>query len=421
MSIPSEFTPSAITRASKDARQHTYHEFHTSGEPYRSLIDNNPWLRPPSANKALEWGKGWYYDTTIARLHPEWQNTNLPQPTKALQQLESDFIEWGYCLIEDGVSSHQCIQLRERIEAQAEAERQLKIAHVSPAQQHVWALVNKGQIFVECMQHNPDAVQSGPLIEHLLDGFAGSGWNHLSFIANISFSGCHPQGMHQDQSLIAPYITEVPVLVNTIYILQDIDHTNGGTLIIPGSHRANSESQIKTNTNANIKAKGQFGPLPRPINLEAPAGTIMLMDGRLLHGGAVNRSETLRYIITNSVVRPWVRQQECFHLTIRPEVLANASDKFLMRCGFQATGARSMVEGYGYAGSGAIGDPNGALKHARLAMDAGEYEWVGELNPEDLTDLNPERYTLARTQRHETHRGQHFENLLTQMQASNTH
>ena len=102
-----------------------------------------------------------------------------------------------------------------------------------------------------------------------------------------------------------------------------------------------------------------FGEVPRPINLEAPAGTIMLMDGRVLHGGAVNHSDDLRYIITNSVVRPFIRQQESFHLTIRPEVLRRASDKFLWRCGFQATGARSMVEGYGYFGSGRLGDANG--------------------------------------------------------------
>ena len=100
----------------------------------------------------------------------------------------------------------------------------------------------------------------------------------------------------------------------------------------------------------------------------------MLMDGRVLHGGAVNHSEDLRYIITNSAVRPFIRQQESFHLTVRPEILRNASPKFLWRCGFQATATRSMVEGYGYFGSGKMGDPNGALVNARLAMDEGSYE-----------------------------------------------
>lgn len=109
----------------------------------------------------------------------------------------------------------------------------------------------------------------------------------------------------------------------------------------------------------------------------------MLMDGRVLHGGAVNHTDELRYIITNSLVRPFIRQQESFHLTIRPDILQRASEKFLWRCGFQATGARSTVEGYGYFGSGRLGDPNGALMHARHAMDAGTYQRIEELRPGD--------------------------------------
>lgn len=403
MTVPTEFTAAGVAKAERDATG-GYRDFHRSGEPFRSLIDNNPWLRPPKADQALEWGAGWYYDTTVARLHEDWRSVRLPLPTKNLVQLERDFIDWGYCLIEDGVSVAQCERLRVRVEEQAAAERALGIAHVSAAQQHLWALVNKGQVFVDCMQHDVSAVQAGPLIEHLLDSFVGQGWNHLSFISNISFPDCHPQGMHQDQALLAPYVTDVPALVNTIYILQDVDHKNGGTLIIPGSHRLNG-------------ADGKhYGEVKRAINLEVPAGTIALTDGRLLHGGAVNRSDKLRYILTNSAVPPWVRQQECYQLAIRPEVLANASDKFLMRCGYQATGSRSLVEGYGYAGSGRAGDPNGDLKQVRRAMDADNYQWVGELNPENLNGVSAEEFTLGRIQQQETHRGEKFAALVEKMQ-----
>lgn len=131
---------------------------------------NSPpkWWRVPDANKELEWGAGWYYDTTVGRLDSDWQDVDLPQPTKDTQTLVSDFECWGYCLIEEGVSSDQCALLRARIEDQAEAERMLGIAHVSAAQQ-------------------------------------------------------------------------APVLVNTIYILEDVDDSNGGTLIIPGSHKPSGQ------------------------------------------------------------------------------------------------------------------------------------------------------------------------------------
>ena len=386
MSIPVEFTPEAVAEASKDVKA-PYRDFVTSGEPYRSLLSANPWLAAPKRGEALAWGEGRYYDTTVARKHPFWKDRGLPEPTRDIRRLRRDFQEWGYCLIEDGTSPEQTRALQKRVSEQAAAERALGIAYLMEAQQHVWALVNKGEVFVRCMTHEPDAVQAGPLIEQLLDEALGPGWHHLSFISNVSYPGCHPQGMHQDQSLAGAYhFLEAPILVNTIYILQDVDEVNGGTLVIPGSHRLYCEGG------------GTFGEVPRPINLEAPAGTVLLLDGRVLHGGAVNRSEKLRYIITNSVVRPFVRQQESFHLTIRPDILKRAGDRFLWRCGYQATAGRSMVEGYGYFGNGAPGDPNGAIVNARIAMDEGRYQWVGELSPDDVADLDPDRLTLARIQ-----------------------
>ena len=69
----------------------------------------------------------------------------------------------------------------------------------------------------------------------------------------------------------------------------------------------------------------------------APAGTVMLIDGGVLHSGAVNCAKDLRHTIINSVVQPFIRQQESFYLTIRPDILAAATEKFLWRCGFRAT------------------------------------------------------------------------------------
>lgn len=393
MSIPEPFTPEAVAAASANVDA-PYRDFVTSGEPYRSLFRENPWMATPKRGEELAWGQGWYYDTTVAGKHPEWRDKDLPAPSKDIHRLRLDFQQWGYCLIEDATSPEQTRVLRERVAEQAAAERALGIAYLMEAQQHVWALVNKGEVFVRCMSHEPDAVQAGPLIEQLLDEALGPGWHHLSFISNISYPGCHPQGMHQDQGLAAPYhFLEAPILVNTIYILQDVDEVNGGTLVVPGSHRLYCEGG------------GRFGKVPPPINLEAPAGTVLLLDGRMLHGGAVNRSESLRYIITNSVVRPFIRQQESFHLTIRPDILKRASEKFLWRCGFQATAGRSIVEGYGYFGNGAAGDPNGAIVNARIAMDEGRYSRVGELTRDDVDAPQSQGLTLARIQgEHETAR-----------------
>ncbi|MDA7771748.1 phytanoyl-CoA dioxygenase family protein [Pseudomonadales bacterium] len=388
--IPPEFSEKVIA-ATSDSAATPYRNFVHSREPYQSLYEANPNMRPPKTGERLLWGEDKYYDTTVARKHTYWKDLSLPKPKKDIAQLRQDFHEWGYCLVEDGLSVEQNQLVYLRVMDQAEAERELGIAYLSEAQQHVWSLVNKGDVFSRCMTHDTDAIQAGLLIEQLLDEMLGSGWHHLSYIANISFPGCHPQGMHQDQGLVGAYkFLDAPVLVNTVYVLQDVDEVNGGTLVIPGSHRRY------------IEGNGTFGKLPPPINLEAPAGTVMLMDGRVLHGGAVNRSDDLRYIITNSVVRPFIRQQESFHLTIRPEILANASEKFLWRCGFQANAQRSMVEGFGYYGTGRLGDESSAIVNARIAMDAGEYQRVGELSPGVPPNETPTLKAIQ--QQHETQR-----------------
>ena len=92
---------------------------------------------------------------------------------------------------------------------------------------------------------------------------------------------------------------------------------NGGTLVIPGSHKI----MIKAGSN------GQIGKLPPAINLEAEAGSIMLFDGRLLHGTAVNKSDKSRFVATMSNVKPWMRTQENWVLSVAPEILKNASPK----------------------------------------------------------------------------------------------
>ncbi len=387
MSCPSEFSKSAIEGAVLAALA-PYRVFLDSGEPFSSLHRHNPWTRPPSGRDPLEWGKGWYYDTTVAGKHPYWRDKPLPRASKDVEQLATDLYSWGYCLIEDGTSAEQCSRLRERLEDQALAERQAGIAYVNAAQQHLTSLMNKGADFLGCLELDPAVVQAGPVIERLLTDALGADWNYFSFIGNVSYHGCHPQALHHDGSFVAPFrFVDAPPLINIIYVLQDVNEINGGTLLIPGTHRFNG-------------VDGEaYGEVPAAINLEARAGAILLLDGRVLHAGAVNRSDKLRYLMAVPAAKPWFRQQENLLLTFSPEAVARASPKLLARAGFQAIRARGMVEGFGYLGTGAVGDPNGDLVHVRQALDRGEYQHLGALSQRGPASANLEASTLVQLQR----------------------
>ena len=371
MRIPREFTPDAVRESSPKGEQ-LYTGFLRSGEPFKSMLEANPWLMPPDMRKPLERGTGRYWDTTVGRKHDYWKDFDLPQPTKDIRQMRLDLREWGFCLVEEGLSDAQYQRMRSRLRAQAEGERLAGMEQRTPFGQYVNTLVNKGRCFAQCIEQDPDAVQAGPVIEQIMDETLGSSWICHSFLANGADPGGYPQGLHIDQGPLMPWVTaEAPALFNTMYILDDVNEVNGGTLVIPGSHKILAAAG----------SGGTVGRLPPVINLEARGGTIVLFDGRLLHGTGVHWSSEQRFVATMSNVKPWMRQQENWVLSVSPDVLEGASPKLLHRMGFQALVYGGTVEGFGLGARGRVGDRGGAIKQFRTALDAGKYRRLGELGP----------------------------------------
>lgn len=384
MTVPPEFSPEYV-KESSPPQDLLYADFLKSFGPFRSLMANNPWLRPPDFSKPLEWGTGRYWDTTVGRKHPYWSKHALPQPTKQIRQMRKDLLEWGYCLIEDGMSQPQCEAFYTRLWQQSEGEKLAGIQQKSPTGQMVNTLVNKGECFRLCIEQNPQGVQAGPVIEQIMNETLGANWICHSFLAIGSDPGGYPQSLHIDQAPLLPWLTvEAPALFNTMYIPQDVDEVNGGTLLIPGSHRILCAAGTR----------GEIGALPPAINLEARAGTIMLFDGRLLHGAGVNRSDKRRYVAVMSNVKPWMRTQENWQLSVAPEVLQSASPRLRHRMGFQAYTSGSTVEGFGMGSRGTIGDAAGDIRPFRQALERGEYERVGELSPQSPGSDMSKNYTL---------------------------
>lgn len=74
------------------------------------------------------------------------------------------------------------------------------------------------------IEHDPEAVQAGPMIERLITETLGGGWTNLNgMAANIAFPCCHPQPLHQDQAASGWTQPNAPTLLNTMFVLQDVD------------------------------------------------------------------------------------------------------------------------------------------------------------------------------------------------------
>ena len=384
MKVPIEFTEEYVEENSPDDQQ-IYRDFLRSGEPFRSIFKNNPWLMPPDIKKPLEWGTGMYWDTTVGRKHDYWKEFDLPKATKDIKQMRRDIKEWGFCLIEDAMSKEQCDRFLNRLLDQAEGERLAGVDQPTPSGQYINTLINKGEVFAQCIEQNPEAVQAGPVIEQIMDETLGKGWICHSFLSNGSDPDGYPQGLHIDQGPLLPWVTEeAPALFNTMYIPQDINEKNGGTLVIPGSHRILIEAG----------SGGKVGKLPPAINLEAKAGTVMLFDGRMLHGTGVNRTDKQRFVATMSNVKAWTRTQENWVISVAPDVLEKASPKLLHRIGLQALTYGATIEGFGLGAPGRVGDQWGSIKQFRTAYDKGEYERVRELSGKSPKKELKKKYTV---------------------------
>ncbi len=353
-----------------------YRDEVTSREPMASVLANNPEIYFVPPKRSAEWGQwefrpGSYYDTTTGAKHAHWRDVDLPVATRDIERLRSDFVRWGYCKIDGAIAPDQVEILRNRVLEQAEGERLAGIAQKTQSGQNINCCVNKGRCFEALIEQDPSVVQGGPLIEQLVDEALGTGWICASLIAAISLDGGVPQALHQDQG-IAPDSPH-PLTLNLLTPLTDVDETNGGTLLIPGSHRVLTDA---------ARTGEPVGVLPPAINVDAKAGTIVMIDGRLLHSTGINHTDTPRIVMLNGMQIGAMRQQENWMLSVRPEVIERASPKLLHRMGFQATTGTQTNEGHGFGAAGQVGEPAGALVDFRLAADRGDYVRVGELGPD---------------------------------------
>ena len=149
--IPNEFDPD-IVKANSGRSAQMYRAETSSAEPMKSVLENNPEIYFVTPQRSADWGNwefkpGSYYDTTTGAKHPYWQDHNLPQPTKDIEQLRKDMVQWGYCKIEDALSPDQVAAVQERVLAQAEGEKLAGIAQKTPSGQNINCCVNKGRCF----------------------------------------------------------------------------------------------------------------------------------------------------------------------------------------------------------------------------------------------------------------------------------
>ena len=319
---------------------------------------------------------------------------SLPRPTKDEGRIRADLTKWGYAYVGGALTPAQLAEVRTRVVEQAEGERMASVAIVDGGKkggvhpnQRVWSLINKGDVFQELAQLSGRAVREGPLIERTVRWLLKSTDYILhSFHCNIASPGSTAMGLHVDQGWVPMPHPETPVLADILYFVDDFLPRNGGTWLIPGSHK------LACRTKDEFRAH-DFGPV---VAATAPAGTALIYDGRLVHGTGANDMppaagalHSTRHGIIALYSAPWVRQQENFALQCPPRLLPAMSPKLRKILGFQPWGTLGSVEGNGIqAGFSGKGEP----EYVRLSETP-----VLQLGPSSRQDELEREYSVRAT------------------------
>jgi len=150
---------------------------------------------------------------------------------------------------------------------------------------------------------------------------------HLTQVISIE-PGQDAQYVHRDQWAFDffSFPNGYEVTCNTIWAMTDFTAENGGTRVIPGSHRYDDKLRF---TEADTEAT------------EMRKGSALIYTGALYHGGGPNRSDGPRNGVNITYCVGWLRQEENQYLSVPPQIARELPDDLLRMIGY-APGAYAL-------------------------------------------------------------------------------
>ena len=139
---------------------------------------------------------------------------------------------------------------------------------------HVANLPTLDPVFFTCIDH-PKVL---PLLEHFLEDTLILG----SLNSRIVCPGDPDQELHSD---IPPAMLNMasPVMMNTVWMLDYFSSVNGGTRVVPGTHRSG------------LAVPPEGFEVAHVVQPQAKAGGVIVFNGQTWHGGGGNSGNSNRH------------------------------------------------------------------------------------------------------------------------------
>jgi ectoine hydroxylase-related dioxygenase (phytanoyl-CoA dioxygenase family) len=189
---------------------------------------------------------------------------------QAIQELEL----YGFTVVEEVLTAEQVETLRASLK-RAEQEIGTDHTHRGTAR-HVSNLPTWDPAFFQTLDH-PKVL---PLLEHFLEPSLILGSLNSRIV-------CPGDGLQQLHSDIPLYMLNMatPVMMNTVWLLDDFSATNGGTRVVPGSHKSG------------LQGPPEGFDVKHIVQPNAPAGSVIVFNGQCWHGGGANTGDTNRHAL----------------------------------------------------------------------------------------------------------------------------
>jgi ectoine hydroxylase-related dioxygenase (phytanoyl-CoA dioxygenase family) len=188
----------------------------------------------------------------------------------------------------------------------AEGERAGLEVHQEKGTDRLADLVNKGAVFEPCFTEARVLACVGEVLGEFR-------------LSSLNFRAALPG--HGRQALHADWGGPVPPggyqVCNSIWLLDDFTTANGATRVVPGSHRSGTVPRLAMPDPA--------APHPDEVQITGRAGTVVIFNSHLWHGGASNRSDRPRRALHGLFTRRDRAQQTDQQAYLRPETLSRLS------------------------------------------------------------------------------------------------
>lgn len=219
-------------------------------------------------------------------------------------QLDAD----GFLPLPGVLSAAQLQVIRDRLAglSAAEGDQAGIEVHQEEGTDRLADLVNKDPAFEVCFT-SPRVLTA---VAQVLGDFTLSSLN-----SRAALPGAGHQRLHTDWG------EPVPVghyqVCNSIWLIDEFTTANGPTRVVPGSHRSGRlPGQVMTDPE---------DPYPGEITLLGQAGTVVIFNAHLWHGGTQNTTQRPRRALHSYFCRRGRKQQLDQQAYLRPETLARLS------------------------------------------------------------------------------------------------